>query len=259
MTDDDHAANAAPVPHEQVVIGVDVGGTGIKAAPVDLTSGTLAQERQRIPTPHPATPDAVAATVAELVAGFTTPGPIGVTLPAVVRSGTVLTAANIDEAWVGTDAAALIAGATGREVTVLNDADAAGLAEVRHGAGRDISGVVLMLTLGTGIGSALFIDGTLVPNTELGHLPLKGGDAEDYAASSVRDAEDLSWKHFAHRLERYVHLVERLFWPDLIVFGGGVSKKADKFLPRISSMTPLVPAELHNDAGIVGAAMAARR
>ena len=181
------------------------------------------------------------------------------TLPAVVRSGTVLTAANIDEAWVGTDAAALIAGATGREVTVLNDADAAGLAEVRHGAGRDISGVVLMLTLGTGIGSALFIDGTLVPNTELGHLPLKGGDAEDYAASSVRDAEDLSWKHFAHRLERYVHLVERLFWPDLIVFGGGVSKKADKFLPRISSTTPLVPAELHNDAGIVGAAMAARR
>lgn len=239
-----------------VVIGVDIGGTGIKAAPVDLRSGALSEERRRIPTPHPATPAAVVATVTELVGAFTTTGPVGVTLPAVVQSGTVRTAANIDQGWLGCDAASLLSEATGRRVTVLNDADAAGLAEVRHGAARDTRGVVLMLTLGTGIGSALFVDGTLAPNTELGHLHLHGGDAEDYAAESVRVTEGLSWKKFAHRLERYIHLVERLLWPDLIVIGGGVSKKSDKYLPHIDAVTPIVPATLHNDAGIVGAAMA---
>lgn len=246
-------------PGGRIVVGVDVGGTGIKAAPVDVTSGTLVEERARVPTPQPATPEAVASTVGELVGGFSYPGPVGVALPAVVRAGIVLTAANIDRGWLGTDAASLMSSATGRAATVSNDADAAGLAEVRHGAGRDAAGLVLMLTLGTGIGSALFIDGTPVPNTELGHLPLHGGVAEDYAASSVREAEGLSWKHFAHRLEEYLHLVERLLWPDLIVIGGGVSKKSEKFLPLISTATPLVAAKLHNEAGIVGAAMAASR
>ena len=250
-------AEGSEGPTGRIVVGVDVGGSGIKAAPVDVTSGTLVEERIRIPTPQPATPEAVASTVAELVGGFSHPGPVGVTLPAVVRGGTVLTAANIDPGWLGTDADALMSSATGRAATVLNDADAAGLAEMRHGAGRDATGVVLMLTLGTGIGSALFVDGTLVPNTELGHLPLHGGVAEGYAASSVKEAEGLSWKHFAQRLEEYLHLVERLLWPDLIVIGGGVSKKSEKFLPLISVATPLVVATLRNDAGIVGAAMAA--
>jgi polyphosphate glucokinase len=243
---------------QSVVIGVDIGGSGIKAAPVDLATGALTEERRRIPTPQPATPAAVVDTVRQLLGGFATTGPVGVTLPSVVRGGIVLTAANIDDEWVGCDAAARMSEATGRPVTVLNDADAAGLAEVRHGAGRDAAGVVLLLTLGTGIGSALFVDGALVPNTELGHLELHGGDAEHYAADSVRVAEELGWKEFAQRLEEYVHVVERLLWPDLIIIGGGVSKKADKYLPHISAATPIVPAVLRNNAGIVGAAMATR-
>jgi polyphosphate glucokinase len=238
-----------------VVLGVDIGGSGIKAAPVDVARGAFAQERIRIPTPQPATPDAVAAVVADLTARFGGSGSVGVTLPAVVQGGTVRTAANIDPAWIGTDAAAVLGAATGRPVTVVNDADAAGVAEMRFGAGRDRGGVVLMVTLGTGIGSALFHDGVLVPNTELGHLPLHGGDAEQYAAESVREREDLSWKQWAKRLQHYFRLVEELVWPDLIIVGGGVSKKADKFLPLIHVDTPIVPAQLLNDAGIVGAAL----
>ena len=210
-----------------------------EGSPVDAGSGSLTEERWRIPTPHPATPEALAETVREIVDHFSVPGPIGVTLPAVVRSGIVCTAANIDASWLGTDVASLMSGATGREATVLNDADAAGIAEVVHGAGRDVAGVVLMLTLGTGIGSALFVDGVLVPNTELGHLHLHGGDAEDYAAASVKENEDLSWKEFAHRLERYIQHVERLLWPDLIIIGGGVSKKSERFLPLISADDPV--------------------
>lgn len=237
------------------VIGIDVGGSGIKGAPVDLGAGAFAAERIRIPTPQPATPDAVAGVIATIVEDLATPGPIGVTIPAVVRHGTVLTAANIDHHWIGCDAADLLSTATGREVSVVNDADAAGLAEMRFGAGRGRDGVVVMITLGTGIGSAVFVDGMLVPNTELGHLHLKGGDAEDYAAESVREREDLGWKEWAHRVEKYVHLLEHLLWPDLIIVGGGVSKKAGKFLPHISADTEIVPAALHNDAGIVGAAL----
>jgi polyphosphate glucokinase len=238
-------------------IGVDIGGTGIKGAPVDLDAGKFLADRIRLLTPSPATPDAVAGAVKELVAQIDAPGPIGLTLPAVVQSGVVQTASNIDEAWIGTDAVELFGRATGRPVAVVNDADAAGIAEVRFGAGRDRAGVVAVITLGTGIGSAVFVDGVLVPNTELGHLPLHHGDAEDWAAESVRESEDLSWKKWARRLQVYFELVERVLWPELIIVGGGVSKKSEKFLPHIELRTEIVAAQLHNDAGIVGAALAA--
>lgn len=258
-TDDRHAATSA-------VIGVDIGGSGVKAAPVDLGSGDLAEERVRIDTPHPATPDAVAATVAEVVrrsrseagCSLDPDAPIGLTIPAVVRGGTVLTAANIDDSWIGIDAVELFHGALGAPVVVVNDADAAGVAEMRYGAGRGVDGVVLLLTLGTGIGSALFVDGVLVPNTELGHLTLHGDDAERFAASSVRKAEGLSMKKYAKRLHEYLRMVERLLWPDLIVIGGGISRRSDELLPHIDVDTPVVPAALRNSAGIVGAARLAR-
>ncbi|MGH3454376.1 MAG: polyphosphate--glucose phosphotransferase [Nocardioidaceae bacterium] len=242
------AAGSSPV------IGVDVGGTGIKGAVVDLSRGDLATERIRLLTPSPATPDAVGQVVAELFHQIGVDGPAGITMPGVIRAGVVETAANIDHAWIGVNAVELFSKTTGRSVSVVNDADAAGIAEVRYGAGRDSSGVVVMVTLGTGIGSALFVDGVLVPNTELGHLPLHHGDAEDWAAESVREHEDLSWKKYAHRLQKYLELVEKLLWPQLIIIGGGVSKKADKFLPRIDLRTRIVPAQLRNEAGIVGAA-----
>jgi polyphosphate glucokinase len=238
-------------------VGIDIGGTGIKGAPVDATAGRFAAERVRLLTPSPATPEAVAAVVGELLVALGTPGAIGLTLPAVVRDGIVETASNIDPAWIGTNALDLFAGTTGRPVAVLNDADAAGIAEMRFGAGRDRGGVVVMVTLGTGIGSAVFVDGTLVPNTELGHLPLHGGEAERFAADSVRERENLSWKKWAHRLQEYFELLEQLLWPQLFIVGGGVSKKADKFLAHIDLRTEIVAAELHNDAGIVGAALAA--
>ncbi|MEV7385469.1 MULTISPECIES: polyphosphate--glucose phosphotransferase [unclassified Streptomyces] len=237
------------------VLGVDIGGTGIKGAPVDLESGGLTGERVRIPTPQPATPGAVADVVVQVLSQIGVPGPVGLTLPAVIRGGKVQTTANIDPAWMDTDAAQLFAQATGRDVRVVNDADAAGIAEMRFGAGKGRKGVVVMVTLGTGIGSAVFSDGLLVPNSELGHLPLHHGDAEDWAAESVREHDDLSWGKWAHRLQTYLELVQRLLWPDLIVIGGGVSKKADKFLPHIELRTEIVPAQLLNDAGIVGAAL----
>ncbi len=267
-TDTGATAESRPAPPAaaRAVIGVDIGGSGIKAAPVDVATGRLLGDRVRLETPTPATPDAVAATVAAVVGQvLEEPGgtsvdaatPIGLTLPAVVRSGVVKTAANIDRGWIGVHAVDLFGPALGRPVVVVNDADAAGVAEVRFGAGRGVAGVVLMVTLGTGIGSALFSGGTLVPNTELGHLPLHGGDAEDYAASSVRKAEGLSMKQYAKRLHHYLALVERLLWPDLIIVGGGISKRADEFLPHIQLDTPVVPAGLRNEAGIVGAALLA--
>jgi polyphosphate glucokinase len=239
------------------VVGVDIGGTGIKGAPVSVEHGALTKERIRLLTPAPATPDAVAKTVAQLLDQIDAPGAVGLTLPAVVRNGVVETAANIDPGWIGTHAVDLFASTTGRVVGVVNDADAAGVAEMQFGAGRERKGVVIMVTLGTGIGSAVFADGVLVPNTELGHLPMKGGGAEQWAAESVREREDLSWKQWAHRLSQYFALLERLYWPDLIILGGGVSKKADKFLPHVRANTEIVPAALHNDAGIVGAALSA--
>jgi polyphosphate glucokinase len=237
------------------VIGIDIGGTGIKGAPVDLDQGAFAAERIRLLTPSPATPERVLDAVADLLDQLDAPGAVGITLPAVVRGGVVETAANIDEGWIGVEATGRFSARLGRPVAVVNDADAAGLAEMRYGAGQNRSGVVVVATLGTGIGSAVFADGVLVANTELGHLPLRGDSAERWAAESAREREDLSWKHWARRLQEYFELVERLLWPDLIIVGGGVSKKSDKFLPHIELDTEIVPAALHNDAGIVGAAL----
>ncbi|MEV4563873.1 polyphosphate--glucose phosphotransferase [Nonomuraea sp. NPDC049419] len=234
------------------VLGIDIGGSGIKGAPVDTESGELLRERLRIPTPEPSGPDAVAGVVAQLRDHFGWNGPVGVTFPGVVVDGVVRSAANVDRSWIGVDAGRLFGGAT-----VLNDADAAGLAEMRFGAARGHQGTVLVLTFGTGIGSALFAGGVLVPNTELGHLELHGKDAEHRAAARVREEHDLSWEKWAERVEEYLRHVEMLFSPSLIVLGGGVSKKAQKFLPHVRLDTPIVPAGLQNQAGIVGAAHAA--
>ncbi|MFF7179442.1 polyphosphate--glucose phosphotransferase [Streptomyces sp. NPDC008121] len=243
------------------VFGVDIGGSGIKGAPVDLERGALAEPRHKVLTPHPATPDDIAGCVAEVVEHFGWSGPVGVTFPGVVTGSTIRTAANVDKGWVGVDAGKLFGDRLGgRAVTVLNDADAAGVAEMTFGAGRDRQGTVIMLTLGTGIGSALFVDGRLVPNTELGHLELKGHDAEKRASVKAKEDEDLSWEHWARRLHKYLAHVEMLFSPDLFILGGGVSRKADKFLPLIEGIeAEIVPAALQNDAGIVGAAMASKR
>jgi polyphosphate glucokinase len=241
------------------VFGVDIGGSGIKGAPVDLDRGDLAQERHKVLTPHPATPDAVADGVAEVVGHFGWTGPVGITFPGVVTGGITRTAANVDKGWIGRDAAGLLSERLGGvTVTVLNDADAAGVAEMTFGAGRGRKGTVMMLTLGTGIGSALFTDGRLVPNTELGHLELHGHEAEKHASTRAKEDEDLGWHHWARRVNKYLAHLEMLFSPELFVLGGGVSRKADKFLPHIEGIrAEIVPAELQNNAGIVGAAMAA--
>jgi polyphosphate glucokinase len=237
--------------------GVDVGGSGIKGCTVDLRSGSLEDARVRVPTPVPATPAAVAEVVAAITSEFGWHGPMGVTLPSVIKRGVALTAAHLDPAWKGLAANKLFSKACGVPVVVLNDADAAGLAEMRFGAGRDHDGVVVLLTFGTGIGTALFVDGELVPNTELGHLQVDGADAEIRAAASARDDEALSWADWAPRVSRYLQVLEDLVWPDLIIAGGGVSKKADKWLSLLECRTPVVAAALRNDAGIVGAAAAA--
>ena len=233
--------------------GIDIGGTGIKGALVDLEQGVLAGERVRIPTPQPATVPAVLDTVAAVVEQAGWNGPVGCTFPGVVRHGVVGSAANVDDSWIGTDLAAQLGARLGHPATVLNDADAAGIAEMRFGAGRGVPGVVLIATLGTGIGTALFVDGKLVPNTELGHLELDGYDAEKRAASSVKTNEGLSYKAWSKRLQRYFSHVEMLLSPDLIIVGGGISKKSEKFLPRLELQAPIVPAQLLNQSGIVGA------
>lgn len=240
-------------------LGIDIGGSGIKGAPVDVVKGELTRERLRIPTPVPATPKAVAAVVTQIAEHFGWTGPVGVTFPGVVTAGITRSAANVDEAWIGEDARALFAKATGLSVVVLNDADAAGTAEMAIGAGRGKDGVVLVLTFGTGIGSALFVDGRLVPNTELGHLEIRGKDAEKRASDHAREDHELSWDKWAGRVEEYLQHVEALFSPSLIIIGGGVSKKSEKFLPKVRVRTPVVPAALQNEAGIVGAAMAAAK
>ncbi|GGP51916.1 polyphosphate glucokinase [Streptomyces melanogenes] len=243
------------------VFGVDIGGSGIKGAPVDLERGDLAQERYKVLTPHPATPEAVADGVAEVVGQFGWSGPVGITFPGVVTGNTIRTAANVDKAWIGVDGARLLTDRLGGlPVTVMNDADAAGVAEMSFGAGRGRKGTVILLTFGTGIGSALFLDGRLVPNTELGHLELHGHDAEKRASTKAKEDEDLTWPHWAHRVQKYLAHVEMLFSPELFIIGGGVSRKADKFLPLIEGIrAEMVPAELQNNAGIVGAAMTAGR
>ena len=240
--------------------GIDFGGSGIKGASVDLAAGDFAGERVKIATPRPATPAAVAEVFAELLGRFpASDAPVGVTVPGVVRHGVVRSAANIDPAWVGTDADALFTRALGRDVHVVNDADAAGLAEAEYGAARGRRGLVVVTTLGTGIGSALIHNGVLVPNSELGHLEVEGHDAESRAANSAREAEGLSWAEWAARLTVYYRTVERLFSPDLFVVGGGVSKDSEHFLPLVDIETDIVPARLRNRAGIIGAALEATR
>lgn len=241
----------------QAVLGIDIGGSGIKGAPVDVAAGVLQTERLRLLTPQPATPQAVAQTVRELVDHFSWQGPIGCTFPAIVHNGATLSAANVDKSWVGAPAQQILSDAVGQPLLLLNDADAAGLAEAAFGAARGVAGVVIMLTLGTGIGSALVVDGKLVPNTELGHLQFKGGIAEKYCSAKAREDQGLKWKEYALRLNEYLNHLELLFSPDLIIIGGGISRKHEKFLPELNLRTPVVPAALRNDAGIVGAALAA--
>ncbi len=242
------------------VFGVDIGGSGIKGAPVDLRRGDLAQPRHKVLTPHPATPDSVIDGVKEVVDNFGWSGPVGITFPGVVTDGVTRTAANVDKGWVDLNAQQVLGERLGMPVTVLNDADAAGVAEMTFGAGADRKGTVVLLTFGTGIGSALFLDGGLVPNTELGHLELNGHDAEKHASTKAKEDEDLSWEHWAKRVTKYLAHVEMLFSPSLFIIGGGVSRKAEKFLPLIEGIrAEIVPAQLQNNAGIVGAAMAAAK
>lgn len=239
------------------ILGIDIGGTGIKGAPVNTDTGELTAGRYRISTPSPATPEAVSATVAEVATHFNWQGPIGCGFPAAIRLGQVMTAANVDKSWIGCNAQQMFTDATGCPITVVNDADDAGYAEIHFGAGKNVGGLVLIVTLGTGIGTALFIHGHLVPNTELGHIEINGKEAEKQAASSVRDRKQLSWKKWARRLDTYLHHMQNYLWPDLIIIGGGVSKKHNKFLPCLTLDTTVVPAQMRNEAGIVGAAMAA--
>ncbi|MEU4626766.1 polyphosphate--glucose phosphotransferase [Actinoplanes sp. NPDC023801] len=239
------------------ILGIDIGGSGVKGAPVDQDRGELLAERFRVPTPQPADVDSVVEAVAEVAAQFDDFGSIGVTFPGVVVDGVTRSAANVDKSWLDAPAAQLFTERLGKPVTVLNDADAAGVAEVAFGAGRDQAGLIMMLTFGTGIGSALFLDGTLLPNTELGHLEIDGADAELLASDRIREAEDLSWEQWATRVQRYLRHVEMLLSPRLFIVGGGVSKKSEKFFPLLDIRTPIVPATLLNNAGIIGAAIAA--
>ena len=238
------------------VLGIDIGGSGIKAAPVDVTKGTLTRERIKVLTPQPPKPKAVAEAVRGLVAEFSWSGKAGITFPGVVTGGVIRTAANLDPAWIGVDACDLFGTATGLECQVINDADAAGLAEMKFGAGAGHEGTVVMLTFGTGIGSALFTHGLLVPNTEFGHIEIRGKDAEKRASERAREEHALDWAQWADRVDEYMSHLERLLWPELFIVGGGVSRKSDKFLPLLAKLqAEVVPAAMHNDAGIVGAAL----
>lgn len=240
-------------------LGIDVGGSGIKGAVVDLHTGKLASGRHRIPTPQPATPKAVASTVKALVRHFDWDGPVGCGFPAAIQHGLVRTTANIDRSWLDVDVAGRFAKKTGCRTWVVNDADAAGMAEMTFGAGRGFDrGIVMMVTVGTGLGTAIFNDGVLLPNTELGHLEVDGSRAELRASDAARKREKLKWKEWAKRFDRYLQVLEDLFWPDLIMIGGGASKKSEKFFPYLNVRAKVVPAELLNEAGIVGAALAAR-
>ena len=238
------------------VFGIDVGGSGIKGAPVDTDTGELLAERVRIKTPKPATPQAILETAVEVVRQSGWDGPVGCGFPAVIKDGAVQTAANIEKAAIGFDMQGRFEQELGNPVRVINDGDAAGLAEMCWGGGREEDGVVLMLTLGTGIGTSVFIGGRLLPNTELGHIEIGGEEAEHRASDSARKRDGLSWKEYAERLDEYLHKIEDLLWPDLIVVGGGISKKSEKFFPHLTARTPIVRAQMLNEAGIAGAALA---
>jgi polyphosphate glucokinase len=239
------------------ILGIDIGGSGIKGAPVNLKTGELLAPRHRIPTPHPSKPEAVAEVVGEIARGFQWSGSIGAGFPAVIQHGVVRTAANVHKSWINTDAATLFGKATGCPVTVVNDADAAGMAEMAFGAGQGRNGVVLVVTIGTGLGTAVFTDGHLCPNTEFGHIEIDCKDAELLASDAVRKKHKLSWKKWAAGLDTYLLRLEALIWPDLIILGGGVSKKHEKFIPRLTVQAEVVPAETFNEAGIIGAALTA--
>jgi polyphosphate glucokinase len=257
-----------PAP-DRIAVGVDVGGSGIKVGAVDVSTGELVGPRLRVPTPQPSTPEVVVPVIVRTVQralkesglvsgrGNAVPFPVGVGMPSVVIAGVTKTAANIDSGWVDYDLGMRLSTAFGESVVVLNDADAAGLAEMRFGAGTGEDGVVFVLTLGTGLGSGMFNDGVLVPNTELGHMEIRGRDAERRSAAVARTRRGLSWKAWASDLDEHLHAIDKLFWPHLIILGGGVSKNADKFIPRLTVRPRVVAATLRNDAGIVGAALAA--
>jgi polyphosphate glucokinase len=240
------------------ILGIDVGASGIKGAPVDTATGSLLAERYRIPTPQPSEPPAVARVVREIVEHFGWRGPIGCTFPAVIKAGIVRSAANVDKRWIGTDGQTLFEDATGCPVTLLNDADAAGIAEMTFGSGRGRQGVVMVLTFGTGIGSALFVNQQLLPNTELGHLEIRGKDAEERASERAREKRGYSWSEWAEKVNEFLGRLDALFSPDLYVVGGGASKHHDQFLHLLTPQAEVVPAQLLNDAGIVGAALAAQ-
>lgn len=240
------------------VLGIDFGGSGIKGAPVDTKSGKLLDERHRIPTPDPSSPKQVAKAIKELVKHFKWEGPVGCGFPAVVQNGVVRTAANIDKSWINTDARKLLKDTLKLPVWIINDADAAGLAEVKLGAGAGFKGAIVVLTVGTGIGSSLFIKGKLYPNTELGHVEFKGMDAEVYASDATRKKENLDWEAWGKRLNEYLSHIEFLCWPEMIILGGGASKKLDLFKDQLNLKAKIVPAKFLNEAGIIGAAMAAK-
>jgi len=238
------------------VLGIDIGGSGIKGAPVDLETGEIVTERYRLPTPVKAKPDDVAEVLTEIVQHFNWKGPVGVGFPAVIRHGIAHTAANVHKSWIGTNAEELFTSHAGVPTFVLNDADAAGLAEMRFGIGRERSrGVVILITLGTGLGTAIFVDGKLVPNTELGHLVIRGKDAERRASDAARQRKELSWEQWSERLDEYLLYLEKLFWPDLFILGGGISKQSHKYVPLLHLQTEVAIASLLNQAGIVGAAL----
>lgn len=241
------------------VLGIDVGGSGIKGAPVDTKTGKLLAERVRIKTPKGADPQPVADVVAEIAKSFKWTEPIGIGFPAPIKGGVALMAANVSEKWVGTNADELFTKTTGCDCTMINDADAAGLAEMKFGVGKGQPGTVIMITLGTGIGTAIFYRGNLLPNTEFGHLEMNRKDAEHRASDAVRQRAELSWKKYAKRLNKYLLQMEKLFWPDLFIIGGGISKESEKYIPLLKVTAPVVPAQFLNEAGIVGAALAARK
>jgi polyphosphate glucokinase len=256
MTDEGPATPQPP--SDRPVLGIDIGGSGIKGAPVDLATGELAAERVRLETPAESTPENIAKVALEVVNSFAEmigDGPIGITIPAVVTHGITRSAANIDKSWINHPAEKTFEDVLGRDIVLVNDADAAGVAEVKYGAAKDHPGLVLLTTLGTGIGSAMIHNGVLVPNTEFGHIEIDGHDAESRASAKYKEDKGLSYKDWAKKsLQRYYEVIEALVWPDLIVVGGGVSRKADKFIPLLELNAEIVPAKLQNQAGIVGAA-----
>lgn len=263
MTDSPVDGSDSDMTSSRIAIGVDVGGSGVKAAVVDTESGRLRSERLRVPTPQPATPEAVSATIARLVrrlartTGISDSAPVGIGLPGVAIGGRLLTAANIDPAWVDYPVAEKLGRTLKRKVSIVNDADAAGIAEMRFGVGAGQRGVVIFLTLGTGVGSGVFVDGTLVPNTEFGQMEIRGRAAERRSAAAARVRKGLSWKAWTMDLDEHLQRIEDLMWPTLFILGGGVSKNGDKFIPNLKRRTPVVAAQLRNDAGIVGAAVVA--